>query len=148
MKASAGVVYWRPGCCSERKELSPMKRTRLLLFLLLMMASLGHVLGQSPPVTPATPATPAARPQAPPPPLVSPDVQPDGRVTFRFRDPNAHAVMLQREGAHPVPMQKDDQGVWSISTDPLEPDYYGYSFIADGVVLIDPSNYLMKPNLL
>jgi enterochelin esterase family protein len=45
-------------------------------------------------------------------------------------------------------MQKDEQGVWSITTDPLEPDFYGYSFEADGVRLIDPSNHLMKPNLL
>jgi enterochelin esterase family protein len=45
-------------------------------------------------------------------------------------------------------MQKDEQGVWSVTTDPLEPDFYGYSFEADGVRLIDPSNHLMKPNLL
>lgn len=45
-------------------------------------------------------------------------------------------------------MQKDDAGVWSATTEPLQPDYYGYSFIADGVGLIDPSNPLMKPNLL
>jgi enterochelin esterase family protein len=45
-------------------------------------------------------------------------------------------------------MQKDDSGVWSITSDPLEPDYYGYSFVSDGVALIDPSNPLLKPNLL
>ena len=45
-------------------------------------------------------------------------------------------------------MQKDDSGVWSVTTEPLEPDYYGYSFLADGVGLIDPRNPLMKPNLL
>jgi enterochelin esterase family protein len=45
-------------------------------------------------------------------------------------------------------MQKDEQGVWSVTTEPLEPDFYGYSFEADGVRLIDPSNHLTKPNLL
>ena len=45
-------------------------------------------------------------------------------------------------------MQKDDQGLWTVTTEPLEPDYYGYSFVADGVRLIDPANPLMKPNLL
>ena len=45
-------------------------------------------------------------------------------------------------------MQKDDAGVWSVTIDALEPDYYGYSFIADGIALIDPRNPLMKPNLL
>ena len=88
-------------------------------------------------------------PPTPPAPVVSPEVQSDNRVTFRFRDANAQKVELQLEGrtAH-LPMQKDDSGVWSVSTDPLEPDYYGYSFVADDVALIDPSNHLMKPNLL
>lgn len=90
----------------------------------------------------------AAPPRQPPPPLVSPDVQPDHRVTFRFRDPNAKEVLLQLEGAKPAPMQKDEEGVWSITTEPLEPDFYGYTFMADGVGLIDPSNPSMKPNLL
>jgi len=45
-------------------------------------------------------------------------------------------------------MQKDDAGIWSVTTEPLEPDYYGYSFVVDGVAFIDPRNPLMKPNLL
>jgi len=81
-------------------------------------------------------------------PVISPEVHPDRRTTFRFRAPNANEVSLAREGAEPQPMQKDEQGVWSVTTDPLEPDLYGYAFVADGVSLIDPSNPLMKPNLL
>ena len=109
---------------------------RILLFCptLLFLASM--VLAESPQRT------------QPPPPLVSPEVHSDNRVTFRFRAPNAKEVLLAREGAQPVPMQKDEQGVWSITTDPLEPDLYGYSFHADGVLLLDPSNHLIKPNLL
>jgi len=84
----------------------------------------------------------------PPPPLISPEVHSDNRVTFRFRDPNAKEVALDREGAHLLPMQRDEQGVWSVTTDPLEADFYGYSFVAGGVSLIDPSNSLMQPNLL
>lgn len=87
-------------------------------------------------------------PPRPPAMLVSPDVHPDGSVTFRFRAPNALDVKLAREGTDPVPMQKDDQGVWSATTQPLPPDYYGYSIIVDGVRSIDPSNQLLKPNLL
>jgi enterochelin esterase family protein len=83
-----------------------------------------------------------------PPPLISPQVHSDNRVTFRFRAPHAQEVLFARDGAEPVPMQKDEQGVWSITTDPLEPDFYSYSFVADGVHLLDPSNPLMKPNLL
>ncbi|HVR71981.1 MAG TPA: alpha/beta hydrolase-fold protein [Vicinamibacteria bacterium] len=86
--------------------------------------------------------------QAPPPPLRSPEVHADRRVTFRFRAPNAKEVMLSREGAPPVAMQRDDQGVFSLTTDALEPDLYGYSFVADGVTLLDPSNPAMKPNLI
>ncbi len=86
--------------------------------------------------------------QSPPPPLISPEVHPDGSVTFRLRAPNATRVAVEREGQRAVPMQKDEQGVWSVTTDPMEPDLYGYSFVADGVALIDPSNPLMKPNLL
>ncbi|MBV9612532.1 MAG: esterase family protein [Acidobacteriaceae bacterium] len=79
----------------------------------------------------------------------SPDVHADGRVTFRFRDPNALKVAVNIEGIKdPLPMQKDEQGLWSVTTDPLKPDLYGYSFDADGVHLLDPSNPLMKPNLL
>ena len=80
--------------------------------------------------------------------LVSPLVHDDHTVTFQFRDPNAKEVLLSREGAQRVPMQKDEDGVWTATTPPLEPDLYGYSFIADGVALIDPSNPNMKPNLL
>jgi enterochelin esterase-like enzyme len=84
-----------------------------------------------------------------PAPIISPEVQSDNRVIFRFRAPNAQKVDLQMEGrTEHIPMQKDDAGLWSVTTDPLEPDYYGYSFVADGVALMDPHNPLIKPNLL
>jgi len=80
--------------------------------------------------------------------IVSPEVQPDGRVTFRFHSPNAAKVELDLEGNDHASMQKDEQGIWSGTVRPLRPDFYGYSFIQDGVGLVDPSNSLMKPNLL
>jgi len=113
-----------------------MNRTLLLCPLLSLVASMVLGRAQSP-----------QRPQ-PPSPLISPEVHSDSRVTFRFRAPNAKKVLLAREGTEPLPMQKDQQGVWSITTDPLEADFYGYSFEADGARLIDPSNPLLKPNLL
>ena len=83
------------------------------------------------------------------PPVHSPDVQPDGRVTFRFRDPNAQHVSVNVAGnAQPYVMQKDEQGVWSVTTGVLAPDLYGYSFNAEGVHLLDPSNHAIIPNLL
>jgi enterochelin esterase-like enzyme len=79
----------------------------------------------------------------------SPEVHPDGRVTFRFRNPNAQHVSVHLEGSkQPILMQRDEPGVWSVTTDPLAPDLYGYSFEADGVELLDPANSNIKPNLL
>src|ERR1700738_1625760 len=91
----------------------------------------------------------AAFAQTPPAPVISPEVHPDNRVTFRFRAPNAKEVALSMEGtSKDLTMQKDEQGLWSVTTEPLTPGFYGYAFVADGVHLIDPSNPLMKPNLL
>jgi len=81
-------------------------------------------------------------------PLVSPEVQTDGRVTFRLKAPNAKEVQVQCESLKTAKMQKDDQGVWSFTTEPLEPDYYAYSFVVDGLHTIDLNNPLMKYNLL
>jgi enterochelin esterase-like enzyme len=92
------------------------------------------------------PASPA---QTPLPPVISPEVHADRSVTFRLRAPNDKEVSVSLEGVpKPIAMQKDDQGVWSVTTDPMAPDYYGYSFIADGVGMFDPSNHAVKPNFL
>lgn len=92
-------------------------------------------------------AAPVTPPQ-PPPRLDTPEVHPDNSVTFRFRAPNAQEVKLAREGTEPVAMQKDDQGVWTVNTPPLSPDYYGYSFSVDGVRSLDPNNHGLVPNLI
>jgi enterochelin esterase-like enzyme len=89
-----------------------------------------------------------APPPQPPASLVSPEVHADGSVTFRFQAPNAVDVKLALEGSEPAPMHKDNQGIWTATTSPLAPDFYEYSFIADGVRLIDPENPLLTPNLL
>ncbi len=111
----------------------------VLRLSLLLLTFAGLIVAQE--VKPGPPATPPA-------PLVSPEVHADGSVTFRFRAPNAQDVKLAREGAEPQAMQKDDQGVWSVTTPPLAPDYYAYSLVADGVRLLDPSNHGLVPNLL
>jgi enterochelin esterase family protein len=78
----------------------------------------------------------------------SPEVLPDGRVTFRLKAPEAREVRLQCESLPAAGMARDDQGVWSFTTPALEPDYYGYSFLVDGVRALDLNNPLMKYNLL
>ncbi len=88
---------------------------------------------------------PSSPPLAPP---NSPEVHTDGSVTFRVRAPNAKDVKLEREGADPIEMQKGEHDIWSVTTAPLPPDYYGYSFTVDGVRTLDASNHLLVPNLL
>jgi enterochelin esterase-like enzyme len=89
-------------------------------------------------------ASPPPRPPSP----ITPEVHSDNRVTFRFLAPKAQEVKLAREGAEPVAMQKDDAGVWSVTTAPLPPDYYGYSFLVDGARSLDPFNHGVVPNLI
>ena len=74
----------------------------------------------------------------------SPELHPDGRVTFRFRAAGATAVVVKRDGADPAPMVRDEIGTWSLTTEPLTPDFYSYFFVVDGVVLADPANPLSK----
>jgi enterochelin esterase family protein len=89
-----------------------------------------------------------AEPASSPAPIISPDVHGDRSVTFRVQAPNAKQVKLDREGADPLEMQKDDQGVWTVTSTPLAPDYYGYSFSIDGVRSLDASNSSLVPNLI
>lgn len=80
--------------------------------------------------------------------LNTPEVHADNSVTFRFLAPRAQQVQLDLEGVEPVAMRKDGQGLWTVTTAPLPPDYYGYSIIVDGVRTIDPYNHRLVPNLL
>src|SRR3954452_23996261 len=73
----------------------------------------------------------------------SPEVAPDGKVTFRLRAPNAKEVAVTGIGQR-LPMTKDEQGVWSATTDTLKPDLYTYMFQIDGVSVIDPGNGQFK----
>src|SRR5258708_40005808 len=61
----------------------------------------------------------------PPAHIISPKVQQDGHVTFRFSAPNAAKVELHLEGApDPTPMQKHELGLWTVTIGPLQPDIY------------------------
>jgi len=81
-------------------------------------------------------------------PIVSPEVHGDGSVTFRYRDLAAKKVDLALEGKDSVPMTKGADGTWTITTEPLPPDIYGYNFTADGEARLDIHNPAMKPNLI
>src|ERR1700730_15339848 len=104
-----------------------MKRTLILLAILHLPVT---ARAQTPALQKQKPQT--AEHQTPPDPVVSPEVLADHRVTFRFRSPNAKEVSVQIDGASkPLAMLKDAEGIWSATTEPLAPDYYGYAFLVD-----------------
>jgi enterochelin esterase-like enzyme len=72
----------------------------------------------------------------------SPEVLPDGRVTFRISAPVAVDVKLSGDWADgdSIAMTKDAQGIWSATVGPLKPEMYAYAFVADGVRAIDTHN--------
>jgi len=80
-------------------------------------------------------------------PLVSPEVHPNRTVTFRLKAPSATGVVVRCEGQI-WPMRSDTQGVWSVTTAPLEPDIYSYSFLVDDLRINDPANPFLKYSLI
>jgi len=74
-----------------------------------------------------------------------PVVHPDHTVTFSLKAPAAQDVKL--EGAWPggtarttVPMIKGADGTWTVTSGPISPDLWTYSFRVDGVRMADPGN--------
>lgn len=79
--------------------------------------------------------------------VVSPQVNADKSLTFRYLGPQAKDVQLSAQFEKgPVPMTKDVQGIWSVTVGPVKPDIYPYSFRADGVTVMDPANVAFFPN--
>jgi enterochelin esterase-like enzyme len=80
--------------------------------------------------------------------IVSPEIHPDNRVTFRLLAPKSTRVTISGEWMAGFGASKDlvknDTGLWSITLGPLKPEYYGYSFNVDGVQVLDPVNPLIK----
>ena len=122
---------------------------RVSLWFLVVSAGLVALTPLSAQQPPATPPPAGATAPAPPPgargggrgapPIKSPEIAADGRVTFRMRAPNASEVAVVL-GPTRLPMQKDAQGVWSATSDVLTPDYYTYAFAVDGTNVNDPVN--------
>lgn len=76
---------------------------------------------------------------------VSPEVQADRTVTFRFFAPKASKVLVKGiAGQQPLAMTMDSQGLWSATSQSLAPDIYGYVFDVDGAPALDPLNRQTK----
>ncbi len=97
-------------------------------------------------------ATPRAMAQGPQrgPVIVSPEVLPDHRVTFRIQAPKASEITVRgdwMEGAASEKLSKDDKDLWSVTVGPLTPDFYSYTFTVDGVKTLDPRNPMIKQGI-
>ena len=76
--------------------------------------------------------------------VTSPVINTDGSVTFNFYDPTAQKVSVSGDFEEirnrRLEMQKGENGVWSVTTQPLNPELYSYSISVDGQRFIDPAN--------
>ena len=79
--------------------------------------------------------------------VVSPEILPDHKVTFRIQAPKATEVILHGDWTAGEKLTKDEQGLWSVTVGPLVPDYYSYTFSVDGVKTLDPVNGTIKQGL-
>lgn len=128
-----------------------MKKTRIPIivtivtnFVLLLITVNG--LAQEP-ARPA--AAPAARPAfRMPPRIISAEILPDNKVTFRIYAKDAAKVTVSGEwqagfGASEE-LVKNDTGLFSLTVGPLKPELYGYTFTIDGARTIDPNNVQVR----
>lgn len=67
----------------------------------------------------------------------APIVDQDGRVTFTLGAPDARQVNLILEGKPGLPMSLNKLGIWTLRTEPLEPDFYTYYFVVDAAPYAD-----------
>jgi enterochelin esterase family protein len=84
--------------------------------------------------------------------LKSPEILPDRQVVFRIDAPKATQVFINGDWvthgrAKTGPLEKGDDGVWSITLGPFVPDFYSYAFTVDGVRTLDPANSWIKPGV-
>ena len=75
-----------------------------------------------------------------------PRIHSDLRVTFRLQAPAAKTVQVQPGGdenglgAGPFDMQRDADGLWSVTTPPAIPGLHYYWLLIDGVAVNDPAS--------
>ena len=74
-------------------------------------------------------------------------VNADSSITFRLTYPGAKSVSVATDALlQPLAMAMDVNGVWSVTTAPLVPELYGYTFVVDGVKMLDPLNREVHTN--
>ncbi|MBQ0043805.1 MAG: esterase [Bacteroidales bacterium] len=68
-----------------------------------------------------------------------PRLNKDNSVSFRLSAPDANKVQLDL-GGKKYDMQKDANGVWTVTSDPQVPGFHYYSIIVDGYSFADPAS--------
>ena len=80
--------------------------------------------------------------------LKSAEILPDNSVTFRLLSKDASSVEVSGDWmpgfGTSVPMVKNDTNLWTLTVGPLKPELYSYTFLIDGIRVIDPNNPLVK----
>lgn len=122
-----------------------MKVSRIALFAVSIALMAGVAIAQAPagpPQAAQTEGRGAGRGRGGRGPMVvSPQINSDRSITFRYYDPNAQKVTVSGElGGQSATLTKSEDGVWSATIGPLPPDIYAYSFNVDGVTALDPRN--------
>jgi len=67
-----------------------------------------------------------------------PQVDSERHATFRVAAPNAQNVRVSLGGG--TPLTKDENGVWTGTTRPLDPGFHYYQLVIDGVSVADPNS--------
>jgi enterochelin esterase family protein len=88
-------------------------------------------------------------PAPPPPAPKGAVVNSDDSITFTLKFTGAKVVSVATDALlQPLPMTSDAAGVWTATTPPLKPEHYGYTFVVDGVRMLDPFNRDVHPNFV
>ena len=81
-----------------------------------------------------------------PKPIISPEFGGD-KVTFRMKAPEAMQVALITElKCDPIVMQRDSDGIWSVTLEDVTTDAFTYFFCVDGTPTADPQNMYLAPS--
>ena len=81
-----------------------------------------------------------------PPPVVSPILHEDSRVTFQVQAKDAREVSVSGQMLKGrAMMTRGEHDIWSVTIGPVEPGLYEYSLTIDGFRMVDPGNMQLKP---
>lgn len=116
-----------------------------LPLLVAVVLGCAHALAQDAKKSPAATPPRAARPT----PIQSPELHPDGSVTFRLRAPKATEVKVSGQFGKETALARDenaqDAGLWTATIPNVPAGVHEYRFVVDGLAVIDPQNPWVKP---